>query len=105
MRRWVLLAAAVMSCGASQGSIGAVLGKRHADGRVVVHEVAGGMEGVKAGLIAGDEILTIDGRDVRRMTAQEVHEALVGPIDSTVDLTILRNGEVVRLQVRRGPLR
>jgi len=63
------------------------------------------MEGAKAGLIAGDEILTIDGRDVRRMTAQEVHEALVGPIDSTVDLTILRNGEVVRLQVRRGPLR
>jgi carboxyl-terminal processing protease len=105
MKRWVLLAAALMSCGASQGSIGAVLGKRHADGRVVVHDVPGGMEGAKAGLIAGDEILTIDGRDARRMTAQEVHEALVGPIGSTVDLTILRDGEVLRLQVRRGPLR
>jgi C-terminal processing protease CtpA/Prc len=107
MRR--LLAAlcfvAVAGCGSNMGSIGAMLGKSHADGRLVVKDTPQGMEAAKAGLQPGDEILTIDGRDARRMKAEEVHEALVGPVDSPVDLTVLRGDEVIRLRVRRGPLK
>ena len=96
---------ALAGCGACMGSIGAMLGKSHADGRVTVKDVPQGMEAAKAGLQPGDEILTIDGRDARRMKAEEVHEALVGTIGTTVDLTVLRGGEVIRMRVVRGPLK
>ena len=100
-----LCVVAVIGCGSNMGSIGAMLGKSHADGRLVVKATPQGMEASKAGLQPGDEILTIDGRDARRMKAEEVHEALVGPVDSTVDLTVLRGDQVIRLQVKRGPLK
>lgn len=107
MRTALLLISLLVAagCGSSSGSIGAMLGKGHADGRVVVRDVPQGMEASKAGLQTGDEVLTIDGRDVRRMTAAEIHEALIGPTGTYVDLAVLRGDEVIRLRVRRGPLR
>lgn len=102
---FALCACALLACGTSMGSIGAMLSKAHADGRVVVRDVPQGMESSKAGLQVGDEILTIDGRDAKKMTAEEIHEALVGPLHTTVDLTVLRGDEVIRLTVRRGPLK
>jgi len=107
MRAALVAGALVLAagCGSSLGSIGAILGKGHADGRVVVREVPEGMEASRAGLQPGDQVLSIDGRDARRMTAEQVHEALVGPVGTTVDLTVVRGDEVLRLRVRRGPLR
>jgi C-terminal processing protease CtpA/Prc len=87
------------------GSIGAMLGKQHATGELVVREVPRDMEADRAGLRPGDHILLINGRDARHMTADEVHDALVGPIGSAVDLTIERDGRVLRLRVRRGALK
>jgi len=90
---------------AAEGSIGARLGKSHTTGRVLVHEVPRDMNAWKDGLRPGDELLSIDGRDVRSMTAREIHEALVGPEGTTVALTVLRDGKVVRLRVKRGRLK
>ena len=46
----------------------------------------------------------VDGRDVRAMDANGLHEALEGPVGSAVRLTVLREGAVVRLTVTRGVL-
>jgi len=100
-----VLALALCACGPGSGSIGAILAKQKTDGRVVVRSVPSDMESAKAGLEAGDEILSIDGRDARTMSAQEIHEALVGPVGSTVDLTVARKGTVERVKVKRGQLK
>lgn len=87
------------------GSIGAILGKNHATGRVTVREVPPDMGSARAGLRPGDQLLLIDGRDVRSMTAEQIHEALVGPIGSKVALTVERDGRILRLEVLRERLK
>jgi carboxyl-terminal processing protease len=104
-RAFPVLLVLLAGCGAPAGSIGAMLSKSHTDGRVLVREVPSDMEAARSGLRPGDEVLFIDGRDVRRLSAAEVHEALVGPIGSDVSLTVARGSQVVRLRVRRGALR
>ncbi|PKN49145.1 MAG: hypothetical protein CVU63_02960 [Deltaproteobacteria bacterium HGW-Deltaproteobacteria-20] len=100
-----LLLPLLLACGPSAGSIGAVLSKHNATGQVTIREVPPNMEAASAGLQPGDRILLIDGRDVRPMNAEQVHEALVGPIGSTVALTVERDGRILRLEVKRGRLR
>jgi carboxyl-terminal processing protease len=99
------LVALLISCGPTTGSIGAMLGKHNTTGQVTVHAVPQHMEASEAGLLPGDHILLIDGKYVRSMTAEEVHDALVGPIGSKVALTVERDGQILRLDVRRGRLR
>jgi S1-C subfamily serine protease len=97
---------AAVACGGSAGgSIGAVLGKRHGDGRVYVRDVPAGMTGAEAGLEPGDEIVAIDGRDVRTMSTEDVQGALRGKIGTTVVLTVDRAGARRDVPVRRGPFR
>jgi C-terminal processing protease CtpA/Prc len=102
---WALLFLALVACGPGMGSIGAMLTKNHTDGKVIVRQVPRDMEAAQAGLEPGDEILFIDGRDARAMTADEVHQELVGPVGTTLRLTILRGETVLRLTVRRGALK
>ena len=52
----------------------------------------------------GDEILLIDGRDVRSMSPETVHRLLEGKVGTTVNLTLLRRGKIERIAVRRAPL-
>jgi C-terminal processing protease CtpA/Prc len=102
---WALLVFASIGCGPGMGSIGAMLTKNHTDGRVTVRQVPRDMESAQAGLEPGDEILFIDGRDAKAMTAEQVHQELVGPVGTTVNLTILRGETVRRLTIRRGTLK
>ncbi len=87
-----------------QGSIGALLAQTKTDGRVLVKEAPPGYPAAKAGMSAGDEILLIDGRDVRSLSPDAIHRALQGPVGSTVRLTILRHGKIERLALERAPL-
>lgn len=110
--RWALIAAlgavlevGLVACGPGMGSIGAILTKQHSDGRMMVRQVPADMESAKAGLQPGDEVLYIDSHDVRAMSADEVHKMLVGAVGTTVDVTIVRAGKVLRLVVKRGPLK
>ena len=105
----VLLIAALpvaAACGgATLGSVGAVMSQDRQSGRVVVREVPEGMAGDTAGLRVGDEILSVDGRDVRDLAPGEVAELMRGEVGSTVSLTVARGDEVVRVRVKRGPFR
>jgi C-terminal processing protease CtpA/Prc len=105
--RWLvaILLAMAAACGPGMGSIGAIMTRSHSDGRLKVRQVPADMEASKAGMQPGDEVLYIDGRDVRSLTAEEVHQALIGPVGTTVDVTVVRDGKVFRLLVKRGPLK
>lgn len=58
----------------------------------------------RAGLEIDDEILMIDGKDVRAMSQDEVRRAVRGDVGSTLTVTILRNGEKRDVKVTRTPL-
>ncbi len=63
------------------------------------------MDGARAGLAPGDEVLAVEGRDVRDLDPEGVHRAFAGEIGSTVTLTVARRGRVERITVVRKPYR
>ncbi|MBN1607844.1 MAG: PDZ domain-containing protein [Polyangiaceae bacterium] len=71
-------------------------------GELVVREVPHGLGASKAGLEPGDQVLLIDGKDVRAMSAAQIHQALSGDVGQPVKLTVVRGDEVVRLTVKRS---
>lgn len=79
-----------------------MLGRR-TDGRVFVREAPPGLAADKAGVQEGDEILLIDGIDVRQLDERRLHQALSGEVGDPVKLTILRNNRVVRVTLKRTP--
>ena len=106
MQRFVskLILAGAFGCAADPGSIGAVLAQSQSDGRLTVREAPSGHAAAEAGIAPGDEILLIDGRDVRNMSTETVHRLLEGEVGTTVRLTLLRRGKIERIGVRRAPL-
>jgi carboxyl-terminal processing protease len=71
---------------------------------VTVRETPAGYPAARAGLEPGDEVLLIDGRDVRGMSPEAIHLALEGDVGTTVQLTLLRRGKVERVALKRTPL-
>lgn len=95
------LALALGGCGPDRGTIGAVLAQTGEE-RLVLREVPETLAAGRAGLKPGDEILLIDGRDVRELDARGVHRALSGNVGDPVKLTLLREGRVIRVTLRRS---
>ena len=61
-----------------------------------------GSPALKAGLLPGDNIVTVDDEDVREMSLVDVSERLRGPVDTTVQLEVVRNDdEKISVSVRR----
>jgi C-terminal processing protease CtpA/Prc len=89
-------------CGPERGTIGALLGQG-SDQRLVLRDVPPDLAAGKAGLKPGDELLLIDGRDVRELDERGVHQALAGNVGDQVKLTLLRGGRVIRVTLRRTP--
>ena len=107
MQRFVpklILPWTLASCAADPGSIGAVLAQSRSDGKVTVRDVPSGYPAADAGMIPGDEILLIEGRDVRSMSPDAIHRLLEGEPGTTVNLTVLRRGKIERMAVKRAPL-
>ena len=100
----VMALALEAGCAARAGTIGAVLGQ-DADGRLFVRDVPEDLAAAQGGVRAGDEILLIDGRDARAMTPRGVHEALAGDVGESVRLTLVRDGQIVRVSLKRTPAR
>jgi C-terminal processing protease CtpA/Prc len=98
------LAIGCVACGPPRGTIGAVLA-RQPNGELIVREVPDRLAASKAGLEPGDQVLLIDGKDVRAMSAEQVHQALSGDVGAAVKLTVVRGDEVVRMTVKRSPAR
>jgi C-terminal processing protease CtpA/Prc len=95
---WAVLFAA---CAPQRGTIGAML-VQDARGHVFVREVPADLAAAKAGVTPGDEVLLIDGRDVRALSSEAVHQALSGNVGEPVKLTLVRQGQIVRLTVTRA---
>jgi C-terminal processing protease CtpA/Prc len=98
------LGMAACTASSSVGSIGALLGRDGETGAVHVRGVPEGNAADKAGIEIGDEIVFVDGRDVRDLDVVELRKLLRGEPGSKVDLTLLRGGRVVRIRVERAPL-
>jgi len=96
------LAVEVVGCSPDRGTIGAVLAQT-TDQRLVLREVPETLAAGRAGLLPGDELLLIDGRDVRELDSRGVHRALSGSLGDPVKLTLLRDGRVIRVTLRRTP--
>jgi C-terminal processing protease CtpA/Prc len=54
-------------------------------------------------MVRGDEILLIDGRDVRSLSPEAIHRLLGGDLGTTVSLTVLRRGQIERMTLKRAP--
>ena len=67
------------SCRSYPGSIGAVLGKHNTTGQVTVRDAPTGFPAANAGILPGDQILTIDGLDAQKLCAEQIREVLSGP--------------------------
>jgi len=87
-------------CAAREGTIGAMLGQR-GDGRLFVREAPPTLSASRYGLTVGDEILLVDGRDVRVMNERDLHHALAGPEGTKVKITAIRGDAVVRTTLTR----
>jgi C-terminal processing protease CtpA/Prc len=92
------------ACAPQAGTIGAVLAQQP-DGRVVIREAPPGLAAARAGLKPGDEILLINGRDVRQLDDKQLHAVLTGEVDTPVKLTVVRGEDVLRVTLRRTPSR
>ena len=107
MRRIVLAACVValfsVSCGARHGTIGAILGQRDT-GRLFIRDTPAGLSAREAGLAPGDEVLLVDGIDVRMLSPVALHGHLSGDVGTKVKLTLIRENAVIRVTLeRRAP--
>ena len=93
---------ALLGCGAERGTIGALIAQTP-ERQLVLREVPPKLAAAQAGLQPGDELLLIDGRDVRELDERGVHLALAGDVGDPVKLTLLREGRVIRVTLRRTP--
>lgn len=102
---WGSCLGSLPACASSRGTIGVVM-VQDAQGRLVIREVPRGLAASRAGVRVGDELLLIEGRDVRRLTPSQVHLALGGEIDQPVKLTLVReHREIIRVTLHRTSAR
>jgi len=86
------------------GNVGGAMGKKYPpDGRLFVRTVQPGLALANAGVEVDDEILTIDGKDVRPMSQPDVESALRGDTGKTLVLTIAREGQKREVKVVLTP--
>ena len=72
------------------GGIGAIISKR--EDYVIISEPYEGFPAQKAGLIAGDKLLEINGKSVKGKSTEDVSKVLKGQPNTTVNVVIEREG-------------
>ncbi len=77
--------------GGSFGGVGVYVGIR--EGKIVIIAPIDGTPGAEAGLLRGDQILAVDGNDTENMNLDDIVELMRGQVGTTVELTVLREGE------------
>jgi carboxyl-terminal processing protease len=79
------------------GGVGALIGNR--GGRTLVLMPHENSPATKAGLRISDEIIKVDGIDIKNKSYYDVNKLLRGQANSTVKLTILRYGQKTPIEV------
>ncbi|GBF58914.1 putative CtpA-like serine protease [Candidatus Phycosocius bacilliformis] len=77
--------------------------KIDSSGVVIVRPIPYG-PAADAGILAGDRLKAIDGKPITDLSEEEVASQLVGPYDSDVAVTIVRDGIEKTFAIRRAPL-
>lgn len=85
------------------GGIGALI--RKMDEYTYISEPYEGNPAHKSGLLAGDKILKIDGKEMKDKSSSEVSTALKGPKGTTVEILVERNGETVSVSFERDEIK
>jgi len=98
---FVLYFSLLAACATSRGTIGAVIVQDSDTGRLFLREVPASLAAGQANLKPGDEILLIDGLDVRRLDPGQINAALTGDVGSPVKLTVVRQEQILRVTLRR----
>lgn len=70
------------------GGIGSLIMEQ--DGYVVISEPYEGSPSQKAGVLAGDKVLKVDGKNLKGKSSEDVSKALKGQPNTPVELTLLR---------------
>jgi hypothetical protein len=70
-------------------------------GQVIVDDVARGMPASAGGLLAGDVVTHVDGRELRGFSAGQISDLLKGPAGTSVSLQVNRNGSPRTFQIPR----
>ncbi len=100
----VLVLVHVVGCGSTApGTIGAGLGQR-TDRRLFVRSLPPGEGADRAGLSVDDEIVAIEGKDVRTLMPEDVRKAVRGDVGTTLTVTVLRGGDRHDVKIVRTPL-
>ncbi|MGL5915603.1 MAG: S41 family peptidase, partial [Culicoidibacterales bacterium] len=74
------------------------------DDKVIISDVLPNSPAQQANLQPNDQIQAVDGRVVDNQTLDEVISQIKGPADTTVTLTIWRNGEVLDVELTRASI-
>ncbi len=82
------------------GGVGAEIGMR-SDVPTIIRVIPNN-PAEKAGLAAGDIIMTVNGETTSDWTATKTAEKIRGEVDTTVKLTVLRNGEEKEFTITRA---
>lgn len=99
---FAMICATAVGCGPlPRGTIGAVL-LRKEDGRVIVRDVPPHLAAARAGVLPGDELLLIEGQDVRRLGEDDLRRVLSGYVGEPVRLTFVRGEQVRRVTIQRS---
>lgn len=88
--------------GKSYGGIGAIITKEEGK-NVILNEPYANSPCVLAGLESGDEILTIDGQDVKPWATKECSDRMKGQPGSSVEFLVkkVHSGDTLKVKVRR----
>lgn len=85
------------------GGIGSVIRKIKGDTYVI--EPYEDSPSVKAGLKAGDKIISIDGKNMKEKNSDEVSNSLKGPKGTTILVELEREGKILTLPITRDEIK
>ena len=85
------------------GGIGALI--RKIDNCIYISEPYEGNPAQKAGLKAGDKIISIDGKDMCNKPSDDVSSALKGPKGTTIQVKVLRDGKEIIIPITRDEIK
>jgi len=92
-----------MMIGKTYGGIGAIIYKPDKEGNVIINEPYAGSPAAKAGLVCGDEIITIDAQSTHGLDSKQCSDRMKGKPGTKVDFSVLklRTRDTVAVSIER----
>lgn len=85
--------------------VGITIRAEESNNGITVLEVTAGGPAEEAGIQANDQIVKVDGQSIIGMTLENIKKLIQGEENTTVSITVLRNGEEHTMEVTRRTVR